>query len=116
MNFLPACLVGPVYEYVDYENYLNRTGDYKSIPSTVNASIKEAGIFVLALTYYGATSIFPLSAVAEESFGEYNFFYKLLYCVLSITHIELKYIAAWSLGMISMRASGITYNPSKNKV
>lgn len=33
---------------------------------------------------------------------------------MSITHIELKYVVAWSLGMISMRASGFTYNPSKN--
>jgi lysophospholipid acyltransferase len=27
----------------------------------------------------------------------------------------LKYISAWSLGMISMKASGFAYNPSQNK-
>ena len=64
---------------------------------------------------YAGSSFFPLESIAEPFFGDYNFFYKLLYCVLCITHIELKYIAAWSLGMISMRASGFTYNPSKNK-
>jgi hypothetical protein len=36
--------------------------------------------------------------------------------VVCITHIELKYVTAWSLGMMSMRASGITYNPAKNVV
>ncbi len=25
VNFLPACLVGPVYEYADFDRYLNRT-------------------------------------------------------------------------------------------
>ena len=33
VNFLPACLVGPVYEYRDFEDYLNRVGDYTQIPS-----------------------------------------------------------------------------------
>lgn len=37
VNFLPACLVGPVYEYIDFEHYLNRTGDYANIPSTLPA-------------------------------------------------------------------------------
>ena len=35
---------------------------------------------------------------------------------MCITHIELKYVCAWSLGMMSMRASGFTYNPKKNVV
>jgi hypothetical protein len=33
---------------------------------------------------------------------------------MCITHIELKYVSAWSLGMAGMRASGITYNPKEN--
>ena len=67
------------------------------------------------MLFYGATSIFPLMTIMEESFAEYSIVYKLTYCVLTITHIELKYVTAWSLGMMSMRASGITYNPIKNK-
>ncbi len=37
VNFLPACLVGPVYEYRDYEDYLHRIGDYSAIPSPFKA-------------------------------------------------------------------------------
>ena len=116
VNFLPACLVGPTYEYVDFENYLNRTADYKSIPNTLNATLREAGLFVLVLAAYEASSIFPFERVSEPIFyEEYSLGYKLLYCVITIVHIELKYITVWSLGMISMRASGLTYNPVKNK-
>ena len=69
----------------------------------------------MALAAYGATSIFPLSTVIEPVFTEYSLPYRLLYCVISITHIELKYVTAWSLGMMGMRASGFTYNPAKNQ-
>lgn len=34
-------------------------------------------------------------------------------CIVSIT---MKYLSVWSLAMISLRATGITYNPSKNVV
>lgn len=40
VNFLPACMVGPSYEYVDFDNYLHRRGDYASIPNTLIAMFK----------------------------------------------------------------------------
>lgn len=40
VNFLPACFVGPCFEYADYDNYLHRRGDYIEIPNTVVAIIK----------------------------------------------------------------------------
>jgi lysophospholipid acyltransferase len=40
VNFLPACLIGPVYEYRDYEDYLNRVQDYVHIPSPLWAMAK----------------------------------------------------------------------------
>jgi len=55
-----------------------------------------------------------LDIVPTVEFDGYNYFYKLFYIVMCITYIELKYIAAWGLGMVGMRASGITYHPSKN--
>lgn len=38
--FLPACLIGPVFEFRDYEDYLNRKGDYENIPSTIKPAVK----------------------------------------------------------------------------
>ena len=116
VNFLPACLVGPVYEYSDYDNYLHRRGDYVSIPSPLGAVLREGAVFVGSLLVYFATAHFHLERVTWPEFDEYNYFYKLFYMVVCITHIELKYITAWSLGLMSMKASGITYNPSKNVV
>lgn len=60
VNFLPACLVGPSYEYTDFDNYLHRRGDYVSIPNTLIAMVKEFGVFLLALGLYFATAYFNL--------------------------------------------------------
>lgn len=38
--FLPACLVGPVYEFKDYYNYLNRKENYANIPNTFMPAMK----------------------------------------------------------------------------
>lgn len=37
VNFLPACLVGPVYEYKDYDDYLHRVHDYTHIPNPLKS-------------------------------------------------------------------------------
>ena len=40
VSSMPPCLVGPVFEYRDYEDYLNRKGDYQDVPlrSTLKAA------------------------------------------------------------------------------
>jgi len=63
VNFLPACLVGPVYEYCDFEHYLNRTGDYVSIPSTIKASFMELGYSILSMLAYLGLSHFYIERV-----------------------------------------------------
>lgn len=78
--------------------------------------LKEGGVFVFSSLLYALLSVFPISRITEAGFSEYALPYKFFYIVMCITYIELKYVVAWSLGMISMRASGITYNPSNNKL
>lgn len=76
-----------MYEYSDFEHYLNRTGDYTNIPSTLAPILKETGVFLLAFAYYGATSFFPISRILDAVFAEYSLPYKFFYCVVCITHI-----------------------------
>ena len=49
-----------MYEFVDFEHYMNCTGDVKSILSTIPPILKEIGIFVITISLYFATSVFPL--------------------------------------------------------
>lgn len=36
--------------------------------------------------------------------------YRLLYIAMTIFHIVFKYVSAWSIGMISIHLSGLSYN------
>lgn len=116
VNFTPACLVGPSYEYVHYEQYLHRRGDYQSIPNTFLPFVKEIGVFALSISIYFFLGMFPLEYMLDPEFEEHHILFRLFYAISTITYIELRYISVWSLGMVSMRASGITYHPTKNKV
>lgn len=58
-------MVGPSYEYVDFDNYLHRRGDYASIPNTLIALIKEIGVFVFALALYMSTSYFDIDKAVQ---------------------------------------------------
>lgn len=48
-------------------------------------------------------------------YAESNFLYQIVYLLISIIGARFKYYSAWSLGMISMNASGITHNPKYNE-
>jgi D-alanyl-lipoteichoic acid acyltransferase DltB (MBOAT superfamily) len=68
VNFLPACLVGPVYEYTDFENYLNRRRDFTSIPNTLPAVFREAGVFLLSIALYFGSSYFHIDRAVWAEF------------------------------------------------
>ena len=53
---------------------------------------------------------FDLFHTITPEFDETSYFYKLMYIGFVIFHIEFKYITAWSLGMISVHASGLSYD------
>lgn len=38
--FLPASLVGPCFEFRDFEDYINRKGDYEKIPNTLKPALR----------------------------------------------------------------------------
>lgn len=52
--------------------------------------------------------------LTTDWYAQKSLCYKFLYIQLIVLSTELKYISAWSLGLISMKASGFTYNPSHN--
>lgn len=40
--FIPSCLVGPVFEFNDYQHYLYKTGIYKDItPGSTMGAIRK---------------------------------------------------------------------------
>ncbi len=52
MLFPPACLVGPVYEYNDHYNMIERKDQFSVIPDTKWAILGELKIFLISAVIY----------------------------------------------------------------
>lgn len=68
----------------------------------------------MSIAVYLATSSINVNDLLTTWYSEQSLLYKLFYLQLLVLNIEVKYISAWSLGMVSMKASGFTYNPSQS--
>ncbi len=49
-----------------------------------------------------------------DEFSAKSIFYKIIYMTVAIFAFRFKYYSAWSLGMLGMNATGITYNPKRD--
>lgn len=49
-----------------------------------------------------------------DEFDNTNLLYKIAYMSIAIFAFRFKYYSAWSLGMLGMNATGITYNLHKD--
>lgn len=85
--FLPACLIGPVFEFRDFEDYLNQKGDYEKIPSTIRPALLEFRTFIISLAIYVGTMYFDLWHTVKPEFADYSYLYKMLYIAAAIFHI-----------------------------
>lgn len=72
----------------------------------------ETVLFVCTLVGYLGTSSIKVNDLTTDWYAQQDLWYKFFYIQLIVISTEMKYISAWSLGMISMKASGFTYNPS----
>lgn len=39
--FYPSALAGPAFDYCDFDNFMNKTGVYRVIPSTYKETLKK---------------------------------------------------------------------------
>lgn len=58
---------------------------------------------------------FNLDYMLTDEFYNTHIIYKILYMSIAIFVFRFKYYSAWSLGMLGMNATGITYNVHKDQ-
>ena len=85
--FLPSAMVGPAFEYRDYEDYINRKGDYEKLPSTLKAGFNELLVFIMTIGIYVGLSKFELFYTVSEEFKAQNILYKLGYIGVAIIEV-----------------------------
>ncbi|CDW82076.1 UNKNOWN [Stylonychia lemnae] len=112
-----GCMLGPYFEYKDFINLMNRSGDYEKIPNTVLPSLKIYGqAIVLLALFAGVQILLPPNFIFTEDFGEKNFFYQFGYMYLSLSNRRFQFYAAFRLLESSAVASGLGFNGYVDKV
>lgn len=69
---------------------------------------------MIAVALYVILMPLKISYMYSPEFAELNFLKQSVYLLVCIIGARFKYYSVWSLGMISVNATGITYNPVKN--
>jgi len=117
-HFLSYCffygnaLVGPSCEYRDYEDFINRKGDYKKIPSTLLPSLgylfSGLGFLVLVVKF---SKEYSNEKCAEPEYAEKSLWGKYLFMSIAEQLHRFKYLIAWCFANANVTAPGLNYNP-----
>ncbi|KAM3147373.1 hypothetical protein pb186bvf_000624 [Paramecium bursaria] len=109
--FFFGCLAGPVYDYYDYDIFVNRKAVYSSIPNTIKETFR---LFMFALIYSALYIFllpkFDLESVLSDQFKDSNILIKIIWFNATITLMRAKYVAGWFFSEIGFAAAGFTYN------
>ena len=111
MSFIGSCLSGPIFEYVDYENFINLKHNYSNIPFPLKDSLKNLsiGVIYLAITAL-ITPNYDTKYVLTNEFYQQSFFYRIYFYNMMITLTRVRYYAGWLFIQAACSSSGITYN------
>lgn len=68
----------------------------------------------MTLVIYVTFLQFNLEYMLTDEFDSAHILYKIFYMSVAIFAFRYKYYSAWSLGMLGMNATGITFNLHKD--
>jgi hypothetical protein len=74
-------MIGPAFEFRDYQKFIAREGPFKNIPSSVIPTLKCVALAIPAMYIFVAySSTLNHYMFAEPDFiAKYSFFYRLLF-------------------------------------
>lgn len=116
IQFIPTAMIGPTFEYSDYDDYLGRKGQFAHIPNTLMAVVGELKKSVFFVTVYLVLdSIFKVDYLVSTEYQNLNFLLQFIYVIVVIVVFKFKYYTGWSLSTLGVKASGIGYQKYTNK-
>lgn len=94
---------------------MKKQGVFADVP--LLDSLKKAGKdmaigLICAGIYFMEVLYFPLGHIKQPGFTERSALYICYYSCVSVWFLKFKYYVAWKLSMMSVHASGISYDPS----
>jgi len=109
--FYGSTLVGPFYDYSDYDHFIHKKGNYSKIPSTLVPSfgyLLFAALCMVVIIFI-APDYNPL-IIGTEEFADRSMWNKFLYVNIALFVHRIRYYVAWNLGNANVTAVGLNYD------
>jgi D-alanyl-lipoteichoic acid acyltransferase DltB (MBOAT superfamily) len=111
MYFCGGCISGPWFEFKDFQQYMRHEAHYRTIPSTVLATLKRVCmIAVLIVLSVIMSQFFDEHYLKTPQFKASTFISKILYLVGVLVMTMSTYCIGFCFMECGMIASGISYN------
>ena len=112
--FCQTCALGVFFEFSDYKRFIERTHEYKNVPSPILPSLSWLatscaclGVFIVGDMYY------PLADCWNEKFLELMFPSRIVYYFVALTFKRYFYYSPFCMTTGAVVASGLGYNGVK---
>jgi lysophospholipid acyltransferase len=109
--YISNSALGVFFEFSDYKRFIERTNEYKNVPSPVLVSLHT---LVNAVVFTGAFVIcsqwFYLSYCYDSAYMSHSFWYRIMYLNLGMTVRRFFYYGPFLFTTGAIQASGLGYN------
>ena len=97
-NFLGSSVAGPIFDYYDFDNFINLKGNFSNIPFPLFDALKNLTVALL----YGSVTVLILPYfdplyLSTDDFGKHPLWYRLLLYNATIILIRVRYYCGWLL-------------------
>jgi hypothetical protein len=109
--YCQACALGVFFEFSDYKRFIERSHEYKDVPSPVLASLKWLVTSLLCLGMFTVVNpYFNVETCWSEKFFDFLYIYRIFYYFIAMTVKRFFYYNPFCMSTGAIVASGLGYN------
>ena len=109
--FYASSLVGPAFDFKEYDDFINLRGDFEKLPSSFIPAIKSLfGGFLCMALLINLNPIFPQKEYGGDIYLSKPLHLKYVYLTMASFMGRLRYYSGWLLSTSNCISSGLSYN------
>ncbi|KAI9105377.1 MBOAT, membrane-bound O-acyltransferase family-domain-containing protein [Phlyctochytrium arcticum] len=109
--YFPAFLVGPSFEFRDYQKFIRREAPYDNVPSCFVPTVRAVGAALICFfLFFKFGSQWSYMYCLTDEYQQSSFLYRLFYLQIAGGLARTKYYIAWKLSEGACDLTGIGYN------
>ena len=109
--FSNACALGIFFEFSDYKRFIERSDEYKNVPSPILQSLKWLVLGIFCLVFFMiASPYFDVEMCYAPEYMEYSVAYRVFYFYMAMNIRRFYYYNPFCMSTGAVIASGFGYN------